>query len=99
MKLLPLIFSAAFYTDKPPKIDKKEGKVAIFKSAFRGTDFQQTKAKLIKGSSSLNLLRLIKLVALFMVSNLSIFCRAACPGSASFATESSAISTLGGATS
>ena len=34
-----------------------------------------------------------------MVSNLLIFCRAACPGSATFATESRTISTIGGATS
>ena len=78
---------------------KKEEKVASFLSAFRGTDLQQTKEKLKKGSKSLNLLRLIKLAALFMVSNLLTFCRAACPGSATTATESSAISTIGGATS
>ena len=34
-----------------------------------------------------------------MVSNLLIICRAACAGSATSATESSAISTVGGATS
>ena len=78
---------------------KKEGKVASFKSALRGTEFQQPETKLKKLFRSLNLLRLIKLAALFMVSNLLTFCRAACPGSATFATESKPISTIIGATS
>ena len=78
---------------------KKEEKVVSFKSAFRGTDLQQTKEKLKKGSKGLNLLRLIKMVALFMVSNLLTFCHAACPGSATTATESITISTISGATS
>ena len=78
---------------------KKEGKVENFKGAFRDTDFQQTKAKLKKGYQSLNLLRLFKLAALFMVSRLLTLCRSACPGSATSAIESSAVSTLLGATS
>ena len=78
---------------------KKEEKVASFKSAFRGTDLQQTKEKLKKGSQKINLLRLIKLAAFFMVGNLLSYCHAACPGSVTSATESIAISTIGGASS
>ena len=60
---------------------------------------QLTKVKIKKGSQGLNLLRLVKLVALFTICNLLTYCRAACPGSATVPTESSFISGFSTSTS
>lgn len=92
-----LALGRVFQTAEPPPKSKR--KRVRSDSTFRGSDWRQNKAKLKQGSRGLNLLRLVELAAFFMVSNLLTSCRAACPSSATVPTESSAISTISGATS
>ena len=81
-------------TAGPSQSLKKVRNVPEFDSSFKATDLRQTKSILKNGSQGLNLLRLVKLAALFAVCNLLTYCRASCPGPATVPTQLNAFTSI-----